>query len=170
MQFGIIQSIATDKGFGFIKPDDGSTDVFFHKSTFVGHFDRLRKGAELRYELDTSADKPRASKVVPADTPPDGELNYGHVTRILWKRKVGLISSNAGGTEILFQPETIVRKKLHELEIGEYVQFVLKPDPEDPKQPEASYVIVAEKPRIASVPQLGRHPRSRAKKPNWRNK
>jgi len=44
--FGTIKRIVKDKGFGFIVPDDGSDEVFFHRSRLGPkvHFEDLREG------------------------------------------------------------------------------------------------------------------------------
>jgi len=44
MADGSIKTI-TDRGFGFIHPDNGRDDVFFHQSALVGvGMDQLRQG------------------------------------------------------------------------------------------------------------------------------
>jgi cold shock CspA family protein len=63
MLVGKIASIVVDKGFGFIKPAKGGTDVFFHMSTLKGRIEDLKGGEEVNYEMDSSAEKPRAKLV-----------------------------------------------------------------------------------------------------------
>ncbi len=64
-----------DRGFGFIKPDDGSKEVFLHISELKGASRRPKEGDTILYELKTEADgKVRASKasiegVVPRPLP-----------------------------------------------------------------------------------------------------
>ena len=64
-----------DRGFGFIKPDDGSKEVFLHISELKGASRRPKEGDTILYELKTEADgKVRASKasiegVVPRPSP-----------------------------------------------------------------------------------------------------
>ncbi len=42
-----------EKGFGFIKPDDGSKDVFFHATSVVdGGFDDLQPGDKVSFEVE----------------------------------------------------------------------------------------------------------------------
>lgn len=42
-----------DKGFGFITPEDGSKDVFFHASSLRDvRFNDLREGDELEFETE----------------------------------------------------------------------------------------------------------------------
>jgi CspA family cold shock protein len=44
MANGSIKTI-TERGFGFIRPDNGHDDVFFHRSALVDvSFDQLRQG------------------------------------------------------------------------------------------------------------------------------
>ncbi len=54
----------TDKGFGFITPDDGGKDVFFHSSALVDLvFDELREGDKVTFETEDSDKGPRAVNV-----------------------------------------------------------------------------------------------------------
>src|SRR5215470_7815054 len=50
--FGTIKKILRDKGFGFITPDDGSDDVFFHRSRLAPkvNFEDLREGEEVEFQ------------------------------------------------------------------------------------------------------------------------
>lgn len=48
---GTIKSKPQDKMFGFIKPDDGSADVFFHQSVVTGGtFEELQVGDKVNFE------------------------------------------------------------------------------------------------------------------------
>lgn len=65
MPQGTIKTI-TDRGFGFITPDDAREDVFFHQSAVVGTtFDRLRQGDRVTYTVgqDPRGKGPRAEDV-----------------------------------------------------------------------------------------------------------
>ena len=51
--FGTIKKVVKDKGFGFITPDDGGDEVFFHRSRLSPkiYFDDLREGTEVQFEV-----------------------------------------------------------------------------------------------------------------------
>ncbi len=55
----------TGKGFGFIAPEDGSKDVFFHATSMVegGRFDDLREGMKVSFEIAESDKGPKAVDV-----------------------------------------------------------------------------------------------------------
>lgn len=51
MAQGTIKRINSDRGFGFIAPDGGSADLFFHMSAVEGRaFDQLREGQRVEFE------------------------------------------------------------------------------------------------------------------------
>lgn len=53
-------------GFGFIAPDDGSNDVFFHMSELQGvEFNSLQLGQAVSYETADSDKGPKAVGVTP---------------------------------------------------------------------------------------------------------
>lgn len=63
--FGTIKKIVRDKGFGFIVPDDGSDDVFFHRSRLAPKvvFDDLREGDEVEFQVTKGEKGPQASNL-----------------------------------------------------------------------------------------------------------
>lgn len=53
-----------EKGYGFIKPDDGSKDVFYHLSSVVGvAFDDLNEGDAVTFEIVDGPKGPAAANV-----------------------------------------------------------------------------------------------------------
>lgn len=49
---GIIKKIM-EKGFGFITPEDGGKDIFFHSNSLVGvQFAELREGDAVSFETE----------------------------------------------------------------------------------------------------------------------
>lgn len=54
----------TDRGFGFITPEDGSKDVFFHANAVVEHgFDSLHEGDAVTFDLEEGPKGPSATNV-----------------------------------------------------------------------------------------------------------
>ena len=63
MKFGKVVNYHPDKGFGFIKPDDGTVDVFVHARQLIGTSD-LEVGQRVSFEtvLDQGRGKYRAEQ------------------------------------------------------------------------------------------------------------
>lgn len=53
-----------DEGYGFIKPEDGDKDVFFHASALVDiAFDDLKEGDVVTFEVEQGPKGPAAANV-----------------------------------------------------------------------------------------------------------
>jgi cold shock protein len=65
--FGTIKKVVRDKGFGFIVPDDGSDDVFFHRSRLAPKvvFEDLREGDEVEFQVTKGEKGPQANQLKP---------------------------------------------------------------------------------------------------------
>jgi CspA family cold shock protein len=63
--YGTIKKIVRDKGFGFVVPDDGSDDVFFHKSRLAPKvvFEDLREGDEVEFQVTKGEKGPQAANL-----------------------------------------------------------------------------------------------------------
>ncbi|MDB5603811.1 MAG: Cold shock protein [Bradyrhizobium sp.] len=65
MAQGKIKMFNEDKGFGFIKPDDGGNDVFFHVTALI-EGDDVTVGKVVAFEMGTDP-KSGKSKAVSVD-------------------------------------------------------------------------------------------------------
>ena len=53
-----------DNGYGFIKPDSGEKDVFFHAQSLVDiAFDDLREGENVTFDVEQGPKGPAATNV-----------------------------------------------------------------------------------------------------------
>ncbi|MDH5571924.1 MAG: cold-shock protein [Gammaproteobacteria bacterium] len=67
MASGTVKWFNESKGFGFISPSDGSSDVFVHFSAIEGGgFKTLAEGQAVTYEVEAGPKGPQATKVMPA--------------------------------------------------------------------------------------------------------
>lgn len=63
-----------DEGYGFIKPETGDKDVFFHASAVAEdtHFDDIKEGSVVSFEVEDGPKGPAATDVrVVADAAPE---------------------------------------------------------------------------------------------------
>lgn len=65
MAQGTVKWFNAEKGFGFIAPDDGSSDVFVHYSEIQGGgFRSLEENQRVEFEIGEGAKGPQAQSVV----------------------------------------------------------------------------------------------------------
>jgi CspA family cold shock protein len=71
MATGTIAKIIDDKGFGFIKPEMGDKDLFFHARSVIGDviFDDMREGDTVIYEVEEGPKGLAAVDVEKTDAP-----------------------------------------------------------------------------------------------------
>lgn len=62
-----------DEGYGFIKPEEGDKDVFFHASAVAeGTFDDFNEGDNVEFDIEEGPKGPAAANVTKAgDAPAD---------------------------------------------------------------------------------------------------
>ena len=65
MARGMVKWFNDQKGYGFIRPDDGSADVFVHHTSIQGSgFKTLAENQAVEFEIMQSDKGPKAANVV----------------------------------------------------------------------------------------------------------
>ena len=65
MAEGVVKWFSSEKGYGFITPDDGGKDLFVHFSEIQGSgYRNLEEGQRVSYEANEGQKGPQASTVV----------------------------------------------------------------------------------------------------------
>jgi len=66
MNTGTVKWFSSEKGFGFITPDEGGTDMFVHHSEVqVSGYATLDEGQKVQYEVGQGQKGPCAKNVIP---------------------------------------------------------------------------------------------------------
>jgi CspA family cold shock protein len=66
MATGTVKWFSASKGYGFISPQDGGTDVFAHFSAIeMEGFRTLKEGQAVEYDVQDGPKGPQASKITP---------------------------------------------------------------------------------------------------------
>ena len=63
MPTGTVKWFNSSKGYGFIRPDDGSADLFAHSSAIDGGHGELTEGQKVEYEAEQGSKGPQAKRV-----------------------------------------------------------------------------------------------------------
>jgi CspA family cold shock protein len=67
MVVGTVKWFNATKGFGFIAPEDGSSDVFVHQSDIdVQGYRELTEGQRVEFSVEAGQKGPKAARVRPA--------------------------------------------------------------------------------------------------------
>ena len=64
MPEGVVKWFSSEKGYGFITPDDGGKDLFVHFSSITGSgFRNLEEGQRVSFDVQDGQKGPQAAEV-----------------------------------------------------------------------------------------------------------
>ena len=62
MATGQIKRLVRDRGFGFIRPEGATEDIFFHITSVSGTFDELSEGQQVEFDKEADPRDARRSR------------------------------------------------------------------------------------------------------------
>ncbi len=112
MPQGTVRWFDPDRGFGFLAPEDGSTDLFVHASEILadGATRLLREGQAVEFDVGEGERGPQARRVrVTGDLAPDAPV--GVLGTMAWYepgKGYGFATPDGGGPEVFVHSSAIV--------------------------------------------------------------
>ncbi|MEJ2871523.1 cold shock domain-containing protein [Actinomycetospora sp. OC33-EN08] len=138
MPQGTVRWFDVERGFGFLAPDDGSSDVFVHASGVLGDETVLREGQAVEFEIGENERGPQALRVrVTADAAAGSAV--GLLGTVNWyepAKGYGFASPDGGGPDVFVHSSAIVTGGV--VAEGQRVAFVVV---EGERGPQAGHVI-----------------------------
>ncbi|MBV9510952.1 MAG: cold-shock protein [Caulobacteraceae bacterium] len=158
MASGIVKFFNSAKGFGFIAPDDGGSDVFVHVSAVErAGLDGLNEGDRVAYELEqdrrsgklavgelqwmgAGAPLPKAGRAGGYARSPRGSLSRSGDGRapagagsgvVKWfntQKGFGFIQPEDGGSDVFVHISAVERAGLRSLEEGQAISYDIEQD------------------------------------------
>lgn len=138
MPQGTVRWFDTDRGFGFIAPEDGSDDIYVHASELVDEGVRaLREGQEVEFEAGEGDRGPQARNVRVTGEAPAASL--GVLGTVSWyepSKGYGFATPDGSSDEIFVHSSSIVGGGV--VREGQRVAFLVVPGE---KGPQAAHVL-----------------------------
>lgn len=140
MPQGTVRWFDPERGFGFLAPEDGSTDLFVHASGIVGDGATrlLREGQAVEFEVGEGDRGPQARGVrVTGEVAADAAL--GMLGTVKWyepAKGYGFASPDGGGSEVFVHSSAIVTGGV--VTAGQRVAFLVG---EGKRGPQAEHVV-----------------------------
>eukprot|EP00520_Triparma_pacifica_P013654 CAMPEP_0118652328 /NCGR_PEP_ID=MMETSP0785-20121206/11259_1 /TAXON_ID=91992 /ORGANISM="Bolidomonas pacifica, Strain CCMP 1866" /LENGTH=178 /DNA_ID=CAMNT_0006544837 /DNA_START=6 /DNA_END=542 /DNA_ORIENTATION=+ len=144
---GSVKWFNLKSGFGFITPDDGTDDIFVHRSSIVEEgLKDLRDGEKVAYDVEQDGDKAKAINVVvtsyneghvpvkprkwPVDVAPTPGSQVGTVKWFDTTKGFGFITPLNGGDDVFVHKSSVsgTGKTGRTLMEGEDVEFKIEVD------------------------------------------
>ncbi|NBS20154.1 MAG: cold-shock protein [Flavobacteriia bacterium] len=147
LQAGVTATVKwfnTSKGFGFVAPQDGSSDAFLHISVLQrAGLSALDQGAEIVCDLEQGPKGPQVCQVISVDTtnavppgsqpPMDHDMPYesegveetieGVVKFFSPEKGFGFVAPDSGGKDVFVGIGSLNRSGLQALESGQRVRL-----------------------------------------------
>ncbi|GMI45728.1 hypothetical protein TrCOL_g6912 [Triparma columacea] len=147
MNSGTVKWYNVKSGFGFITPDDGSDDIFCHRSSIVADGVKdLRDGEKVAYDVESDGEKSKACNVTvtafneghapvkprkwPEDVSPTAGSQVGTVKWFDVTKGFGFITPLNGGDDVFVHKSSVTgtSKTGRTLMEGEDVEFKIEVD------------------------------------------
>lgn len=133
MPQGTVRWFDTDRGFGFIAPEDGSDDIYVHASEIADEGVRaLREGQEVEFEAGEGDRGPQARNVRVTGEAPAASL--GVLGTVSWyepSKGYGFATPDGSGEEIFVHSSAIVGGGV--VREGQRVAFLVVPGEKGPQ-------------------------------------
>jgi len=126
----VVKWFNTAKGFGFVKPADGTPDAFLHASVLEqAGYRSLEDGATITCEITQGPRGPMVQSIFtvsspdPGAVPPDAEVVEGSVKFFDANRGYGFVVPDSGGQDVFLPASVVERAGLMTLDSDQRVRL-----------------------------------------------